>query len=358
MRSLLFSPPKPPPKRPPPPAFQCGGGLKSLSPSTVEASPIHPFHSSWNSSVNTIFHEDYKTEDEEEADEVMIIENDHHDEVHHPEQGSAAVPQAGAGDPTTAGIADETVGTAGQHVATADPNAGTAVQVGGTADPKAGTAVSNAVSKAGTAVSKAGTAVSKAGTAVSKAAAVDPKTVVIVGNGAVKAATVVVMGNGPRPLVLTPVAKPPNIAALKALRAPELPAPKPKKALPNGLEAASGKGSEPNTDTVVNSSIATAASPTLPVSGSTPVSTTIATTSVTAVGAAATSSSGNGNVAVVPALVNGAVTIPARMKMQLQLPPLSQQKSPTTVGFPPHKPQVNPKVSFTSTEARWYGADS
>ncbi len=268
----------------------------------------------------------------------MIIENDHHDEVPPPEQGSA-VPEAGAGDDPTA---------------TADPKAGTDVQVGGTADPKAGTAVS----MAGTAVSMAGTAVPKAGTSVSKAAAVDPKTVVIMGNGAVNPTTVVVMGNGARPLVLTPVAKPPNIAALKALRAPELPAAKPNKAMPNGLESASDKGSELNTDSsissteVVKSSTATAVGTTLSVNGSTPISTTIATTSVTAVGAAATTSSGDGSVAVVPALVNGAVTIPARMKMQLQLPPLSQQKSRTAVGFPPHKPQVNPKVSYTSTETR------
>ncbi len=293
----------------------------------------------------------------------MIIENDdHHDEVPPEQQGSAVVPEAGAGDPTTAGMAVEREETADQNVATADPRVGTVVQVGLTADPKAGTSVSNAgttVSKAGTAVPKAGTAVPKAGTAVPKA--VDPKTVVMVGNGAVKAATVVLMGNGARPLVLTPVAKPPNIAALKALRAPELPAAKPNKAMSNGREVASGKGSESNTDTstaVVNSSIATAATPTLPVSGSTPVSTTIATTSVTADGAAATTSSGDGSVAVVPVLVNGAVTIPARMKMQLQLPPLSQQKSPTAVGFPPPKPQVNPKVScYTSTEVR-YGASS
>ncbi len=273
----------------------------------------------------------------------MIIENDHS------EQGSV-VPQAGAGDPTTAGIVVEREETADQNVATAEPKAGTA----GTADPKAGTAVS----KVGTPVSKAGTAVSKAGTAVSKA--VDPKKVVIMGNGPVNPQTVLVMGNGARPLVLTPVAKPPNIAALKALRAPELPAAKPNKAIPNGLEAASGKGSEPNTDTstaVVNSSIAT----TLPVNGSTPISTaksagmSVATTSATAVGAATTTSSGDGSVAVavVPALVNGAVTIPARMKMQLQLPPLNQQKSPMAVGFQPHKPQVNPKVScYTSTEVR------
>ncbi len=271
----------------------------------------------------------------------MIIENDHHDEVPPEQQGSAAVPEAGAGDDPTA---------------TADPKAGTDVQMEETADQNEATA--------GTADPKAGTAVSKAGTAVPKAGiAVDPKTVVIVGNGAVNPATIVVMGNGARPLVLTPVAKPPNIAALKALRAPELPAAKPNKASPNGLAAASGKSSEPNTDTstaVVNNSIATAATTTLTVNGSTSISTaksagmSVATTSVTAVGAAATTSSGNGSVAVAPALVNGAVTIPARMKMQLQLPPLSQQKSPTAVGFPPHKPQVNPKVScYTSTEVRY-----
>jgi hypothetical protein len=66
-------------------------GLKTLSPSHPAASPLQPFHPSWNSAVNTIFHDDYKTEDEEEEEEheVEIIEED---PLEVPAAGEDAVP--------------------------------------------------------------------------------------------------------------------------------------------------------------------------------------------------------------------------------------------------------------------------
>jgi hypothetical protein len=80
VRSLIFSPPKPPAPR----AERKTGGLRTLSPSSAAASPLHQVHPAWNSAVNTIFHgEPYKSEDDEEDDDdvVEILQDSANDDV-------------------------------------------------------------------------------------------------------------------------------------------------------------------------------------------------------------------------------------------------------------------------------------